>query len=259
MNPSTETEQCRVGFELHTSDLEDGSFRGMASVFNTMIDTFVPTIIDPGAFKNTLQNHDRNVVILWQHDDTNPIGTPTEMWETKHGLEIVGKISSTQQGKDALTLMRDGVVTEMSIGFDPVSFRFEEEGKDKALVRHVDEVRLWEISLVSFGANPEAKITEVQSLLLDNAREAIKKLHRQTSIPKIEMVDRIEFGARISRIAEHLQKLRETDEPLTDECIAKLRDVKHSIQRIIETETSEHNVEGARNAVALAEAELALH
>jgi len=140
MNPSIETEQCRVGFELHSSDLEDGSFRGMASVFNTMIDTFVPTIIDPGAFKNTLQNHDRNVVILWQHDDTNPIGTPTEMWETKHGLEIVGKISSTQQGKDALTLMRDGVVTEMSIGFDPVSFRFEEEGKDKALVRHVDEV-----------------------------------------------------------------------------------------------------------------------
>lgn len=256
-----EVERSVVGFELHKHNLEEGSFRGMASVFNTMIDTFVPTIIDKGAFKDTLANNERNVVILWQHDDSNPIGQPTEMWETKHGLEIVGKISDTTQGRDALTLMRDGVVTEMSIGFDATSFRFEEEGKgkQKELVRHVEAVRLWEISLVSFGANPKAKITEVQSALLSQALDDFKKLRRPVPRPTIEMADNIEFGARIGRIAEHLQKLRETDEPLTDDCIAKLRDVKHSIQRIIETETSEHKVESARNAVALAEAELSLH
>ena len=265
MNPqASETERCRVDFELHGSDLEEGQFRGMASVFDTMIDTFVPTIIDPGAFKSTLASPERNVLILWQHDDTTPIGTPTEMWETKHGLEIKGKISNTTQGRDALTLMRDGVVTEMSIGFDATSFRFEEQGKDKDLVRHIDEVRLWEVSLVSFGANPKAKITEVQAALLSSAREefsrqkAVKPAIGNDGKPQILLDGDADFSELIGRLAHTIGLLKATEEPLRDDCISKLRDVKHAIERIIQTETSEHNIERARNAVALAEAGLAL-
>ena len=268
MNPQpTETERCSVGFELHNSDLEEGHFRGMASVFNTMIDTFVPTIIDPGSFKNTLASPERNVLILWQHDDTAPIGTPTEMWETKHGLEIVGKISNTTQGRDALTLMRDGVVTEMSIGFDPVSFRFEEQGKDKDLVRHVDEVRLWEVSLVSFGANPKAKITEVQSALLSQVRKDFQKqkivVAPRTALgdngePHIRLDSVTDFEELIGRLAHTIGLLKATEEPLRDDCVSKLRDVMHAIERIIHTETSEYNIDSARNDVILAEAELSL-
>jgi len=261
----SERELCSVGFELHNSDLEEGMFRGMASVFNTMIESFVPTIIDPGAFKSTLASPERNVLILWQHDDQTPIGTPTEMWETKHGLEIVGKISNTTQGRDAMTLMRDGVVTEMSIGFDATSFRFEEQGKSKELVRHIDEVRLWEVSLVSFGANPKAKITEVQSALLSKVRDDFKKqkiamqprgASGNNGEPHIRLDGVTDYGELVGRLSETIGLLKAANEPLENECVARLREVIHAAQRIYQNETSEFDVGSAQRAVALEEASL---
>ncbi len=255
---TTETERCRVKFALESHDLEEGMFKGMASVFNTRIESFVPTIIEPGAFTNTLAKPERNVLILWQHDDAMPIGVPVQMQETEHGLEIVGKISQTQQGKDAMTLMRDGVVTEMSIGFDATAFRFEENSA-KDLMRHVTEVKLWEVSLVSFGANPKAKITEVQSRLMSDARELIAQ-ENAANAPKlpINLAETSELWVLVGRIAEHVTRIKNSDEPLPDHCVAQLRDINHAITRIISHETSDP-IDTSANQIALAEAELHEH
>lgn len=153
-------EVCRASFQLADSNLEEGTFRGYASVFNTPIDAYVPTVIHPGAFTKTLQENARRVRILWQHNDNEPIGLPVSMEENAIGLEVVGRISKTVRGLDCLTLMRDKVVTDLSIGFDMVKSDMEEREGQPPL-RHGREVRLWEFSPVTWGANAPAQITEV--------------------------------------------------------------------------------------------------
>jgi HK97 family phage prohead protease len=138
-------------------DPETGIFRGLASATGVPIDAAVPTIIEAGSFRQTLMQDADRVVVLWQHDMSQPIGLPIEMRETPEGLQITGKISKTDLGLQALRLMADGVTTDLSIGFDPVEWSF-----DQSNVRHITSLRLYEISVVTMGANPGAKVAELR-------------------------------------------------------------------------------------------------
>ena len=165
-------EAFRAKFTLTDTNLEQGTFAGYASVFGSEVDTWPRTVVDPGAFTKTLAEGAGRVKVLWQHDPWCPIGKPIEMREDNKGLYVVGKISDTQAGRDALTLLRDGVVEEMSIGFDPIRWEMVQDpeappamqGSLDAQVRHLKEVRLWEFSLVTFAADPMAQVYAVHSL-----------------------------------------------------------------------------------------------
>lgn len=157
-------EQTWLKFALADANLEEGSFKGTASVFGSMVQSWMPTVIEPGAFTKTLKENASRVKLLWQHDPSEPIGLPTALQETRQGLEVSGKISKTTRGADCLTLMRDGVIDELSIGFDPIKWEMEDKGNGD-VVRHIKEVRLWEISAVTFAADPMAKIQSVHSLV----------------------------------------------------------------------------------------------
>jgi hypothetical protein len=163
-----ELERCRaiVPFHVHRAStaptLDKDSFRGLASVFGHLIDTWVPTRILPGAFTKTLKENSKRVKVLFNHDPDSPIGIPTKMEETREGLLVEAKISQTEKGKEVLTLMRDGVLDELSIGFDVVKYSMADEGP-LGQVRHISELRLWEFSPVTFAANSQAKIIAVHS------------------------------------------------------------------------------------------------
>jgi len=142
--------------------LPENSFRGMASVFGEVIDAFMPTVMQRGAFTKTLNERSRIIPILWQHDIDEPIGKPVHLFENEAGLVLEAQISRTTRGRDALTLMRDGVVGALSIGFDPVVFDFHEQ-PDGSMKRFIREARLHEISVVTLGADPNALISEVRT------------------------------------------------------------------------------------------------
>ncbi len=155
-------EVFRASFRQGSSDLASGIFSGIASVFGSPVETWTPTVVDRGAFTKTLATDAKRVKILYQHDPNEPIGKPIEMRETDRGLEVVGKISMTTRGQQVLTLMRDGVLDELSIGFDPVVAE-DVQQVDGSMVRHLKEVRLWEFSPVTFAADPHARITSLPS------------------------------------------------------------------------------------------------
>lgn len=156
-------ETLSVRLALQDSDAEAGTFKGMASVFGNLINAYVPTRISPGAFTKTLQENARRIRILYQHNDHMPIGKPTVLKETPDGLYFEAKISQTTIGKDCIILMRDGVIDETSIGFDPIKTEMVvEDGLGP--VRHIKELRLWEISPVTFAADDKAKIHSIHSL-----------------------------------------------------------------------------------------------
>lgn len=148
-------------FELENSD-ESGEFSGYAAVFGNRDSG--DDIIEKGAFSKTIREDFDRIKILALHNDCwLPVGRPLELRENERGLFIRGKISDTSMGRDIKTLLRDGVLTELSIGYDAVSFDFD---KDDG-VRHLKEIRLWEVSIVTWAMNDQAKINEVKSLAED--------------------------------------------------------------------------------------------
>lgn len=145
-----------VKFELKEIDEEEGTFTGYAATFSKNPDSY-GDIIDQGAFKKTLKEQKGRIKVLWNHYPMEPIGKPIELAEDDKGLFFKNKLTlGVQRAKETLALMKDGVITEMSIGYNTMKETWTEG------IRHLQEVRLWDISPVTFAANPEAVITGVK-------------------------------------------------------------------------------------------------
>jgi uncharacterized protein len=145
-------------FELKDLDEKTGQFTGYASVFGN-VDSY-RDVIEQGAFRKTLDENGHRVKVLWQHDPYTPIGRPLKMLEDDRGLYVEAKVSETSIGKDALILLRDGVINELSIGYSAVKETWDSEAK----VRRLPEVKLWEFSPVTWAANDLALIAGVKAL-----------------------------------------------------------------------------------------------
>jgi len=144
-------------FDDASVSLSERTFKGYASTWDKDRGN---DIIVKGAFAKTLSERANRVKILWQHSE--PLGKPTLMREDDKGLYVEGKISKTRLGDEALELMQDGVVDQMSIGFSIPSGKSEYSKGDDA--RIIKEVKLYEFSPVTFPMNENAYITSVKSL-----------------------------------------------------------------------------------------------
>ncbi len=146
---------------------ESGCFAGYASMFNVV--DFVGDIILPGAFKSTIEEK-RPIKLLWQHDNTQPIGIITKITEDTKGLYIEGKIMlELAKGKEAFDLMSLGIIDSLSIGFQVEDFFYHNS------IRYIKKLKLWEISIVTFPANIKAKITKVYNSSLKKLSQALDR------------------------------------------------------------------------------------
>ncbi|MFI5396589.1 MAG: HK97 family phage prohead protease [Candidatus Binatia bacterium] len=153
----------------------DGSFEGNACAYGTLVRVNMPSVFEPGSFTESLQIDGSRVRILWSHDDARPIGKTVRLRDSAAALQIEGKLSDTADGRMALQLIRDGVCTDLSIGYEvvrsvfvPVSdmgaafcehYALDLAGCDQ--IRRIQQARLYECSIVTLGANAAAKITAV--------------------------------------------------------------------------------------------------
>ena len=180
-------------FDLENTD-ESGEFSGYAAVFGNRDSG--DDIIEEGAFAKTIIEDFDRIKILSQHNDCDlPIGKPLELREDSKGLFIRGKISDTQKGRDIRTLLKDGVLTELSIGYDAIGFDFDSETG----VRHLKEIRLWEISIVTWAMNDQAKIDEVKTLV-----ESLKTEVKNGKIPRSRLEALKPFIAVVRELADIL-------------------------------------------------------
>ena len=147
---------CRV--ELKSFD-EDGRFAGYASVFG-LVDNQRDIVIS-GAFRKSVRHRAGMIKLLWQHDPTEPIGYFTQIFEDAQGLYVEGQLMlNVKRAQEAYSLLKKGVVNGLSIGYSPVRYAVDPDSG----VRKLSEVDLWEISLVTFPANAQAKVTVVKGL-----------------------------------------------------------------------------------------------
>lgn len=111
-----------------------------------------------GAFTKTIAQRGHLVKLLVMHDrQTMPIGRATKLTETADGLVGEFRVSDVPGGNDALTLVRDGALDGLSIGFAPL--RQSTRGDTVTRI----EARLDEVSLVSFPAFDSARVLAVRS------------------------------------------------------------------------------------------------
>ena len=155
-------ERKAVHFEIKKDDIAGRVFSGYASTFDVDLGG---DIIVPGAFKKTIEGRQQAVKVLWQHNE--PIGKSMRLYEDSVGLFVEGKVSKTRLGDEAIELMRDGVVDQMSIGFTIPAGKSEISDDGLRVIR---EVKLFEFSPVTFPMNENAIITSVK-----NMRDAIQQ------------------------------------------------------------------------------------
>jgi HK97 family phage prohead protease len=139
-------------------------FEGMASIFGAPVQAYIPTKIDRGAFTRSLQESGSRVVLLNQHDVTEPIGKPVELRETDSGLYLRGRLSRTRKADEVWTLMTDGILDGLSIGFNAKDTY--NEVRDGETWRHISDLDLMEISLVTFPADALARVTATHGIQL---------------------------------------------------------------------------------------------
>ena len=196
--------------ELKLAEGSPPVIEGYAARFHN-IDAY-NDIIAPNAFAETLPEFMRSGLVLWQHSRLMPIGKPVAAKETDQGLYIRAAVSDTAQGRDAMTLMRDGVVRKLSIGFrtlgrewletaDDVAAHWRSVGysptpEDEARAVHgarlLTRVRLYEFSPVSIPANPACDIVAVKSARDRRAEEDGRgeESHRGVGNGRVEGVER---------------------------------------------------------------------
>jgi len=152
-------EHKTAGFELKREPDHDGIFEGYASVFG-IVDNGLD-VVEQGAFEKSLTDRKAPVRMLWQHNAADVIGVWDEIREDHKGLYVKGRVlKDVAKGSEALALMRAGAINSMSIGYQTVKAASEGAGS----VRKLLELKLWEISLVTFPMLPDAIVTDVKSI-----------------------------------------------------------------------------------------------
>lgn len=163
-------------------------------------------MIIKGAFKKSIDtrgtgtNSNRKIAFLRHHDWTQQIGKFTRIEEDKNGLFAVGQLGTSTKGEDALRDYDEGIINEHSIGFQYIQDEIEwveDSTKEKDGYFLVKEVKLFEGSAVTFGANEFTGVLGVSK--------------------GIEKIDRIkDITRQIDVVTKALINGRGTDERLYD-------------------------------------------
>jgi HK97 family phage prohead protease len=169
-------------FPLEVKELSpSGQFRGIASTYGNV--DLTGDVCMPGCFERTLAEAGKQRPLLWQHRE--PIGL-VQLTDSPAGLICDGQFSmGVQAAKDAYTLTRDGVTRGLSVGYQTVKSQMAGD------VRQLIELKLYEISLVTFPANEMATVSSVKAAQRqqDQIRAALKSL-RGDVLGALEVSDR---------------------------------------------------------------------
>lgn len=163
------------------ADADNGIIEAYVSIMGIADDSWLNDIVEPGAYLKTISERgpagSNRIRVLWQHSTRDVIGFPLLMEEHSReqlpasvlskypkatgGLFTRSKlVMDVQKGREAFALYKSGAMDEWSIGFDTVDSWFEDI--DKVTFRHLREIRLWEYSPVTWGANPATTTVSVK-------------------------------------------------------------------------------------------------
>jgi len=147
---------------------DEGEFEGYASTFGD-VDQGGDMVIK-GAFKKSLREMERQkrlLPMLWQHDQSEPIGIFKEVVEDEKGLKVRGQIilKSGALAVRAYELLKAGALGGMSIGYRLMPGSYEYDNDER--ITRLKTIDLREISLVTSPMLIQAKVTGVKKDIIE--------------------------------------------------------------------------------------------
>ncbi len=146
-------------------DTKSGVVCGYFAKFDN-IDSYQDMIVK-GAFLKTIQERGPQgtdqIKHLFQHDSWSPIGKILVLKEDKFGLYFESQMSKTQKGQDVLLQYAEGIYNEHSIGYRVVKEERVEDENENFVCYKLTELKLWEGSTVTWGANSQTPFTGFKS------------------------------------------------------------------------------------------------
>lgn len=153
---------------------DQGVVSGILNAFGNK--DYAGDITMKGAFTKSLTElvkNGRDLVVLWQHDSTRPIGVWKNLRETERGLEGDAHLNlDVELAREAFALVKQGALSGFSIGY----YVIEESYDPSAKVNRLHEVSLLETSLVTFPCNDLSRTEEVKMKLKDNKLPTVREL-----------------------------------------------------------------------------------
>ncbi|WP_406736465.1 HK97 family phage prohead protease [Thioclava sp. GXIMD4215] len=156
-------EQMTLGLEFKsvrtdtpsTLKVTEDRIEGYASLFG--LPDQGGDVVCPGAYTDCLARlaqEGRRVAMLWQHDQTQPIGVWEDIHEDRTGLFVRGYLlEDVTRAREARALLASGAMDGLSIGYRVVRAHRDGQGQ-----RMLTELDLWEVSLVTFPMLKEARV-----------------------------------------------------------------------------------------------------
>jgi hypothetical protein len=112
-------------------------------------------VVRPGAFARAVAAGPARVPLLWQHEPGKPIGCIEQLAEDNRGLRVIARLADgSTAGREAAALLRDGAVGGLSFGY-----RVKRGHGSRP--RHLTDLDLVEVSLVTFPMQPAARVHAV--------------------------------------------------------------------------------------------------
>ena len=143
-----ETRAYEVDLEIRTTG--DGrTICGICVPYNVeqRINANLVEVFKAGAFSRVIPNAHRVKLLVGHDSQALPIGRATLLREDTNGLYGEFRVSKGNRSDDILELVRDGALSELSIGFQPLKDNRRKDGVVERIAAHLAEV-----SLVTFGA-----------------------------------------------------------------------------------------------------------
>ena len=193
-------------------------------------------MIIKGAFEKSIlergvnSNSNRNIAFLRYHDWQHQIGKFLKLEEDEKGLFAVAQLGTSTKGEDALRDYEEGIIKEHSIGFQYISENvkfIEDNNNEQKGYYQINEVKLFEGSAVTFGAN---EFTEVLNIgKSKNCIDALEKLTKEIDIVTKALINGRGTDERMYNLEMKLKYLnsRLIDLAITKTNAPKLDEVQH--------------------------------
>ena len=160
--------------EIKDMDSERMTVTGYFASFGNI--DYDDDIIMPGAATKTIAERgpmgSNEIFFLNQHNYAQPHGKPMVLEAQERGIYFESKIAPTSYGKDAMILYAEGIVVQHSIGFSTIKSDYDQ----KTGMRMIKEIKLYEGSNVTLGANPETPFTGFKSFTMGEINDQISKM-----------------------------------------------------------------------------------
>jgi len=141
---------------------ENGEIEGYGSTFGGEPDRD-GDIVERGAFAGSLTEHSAKGTMpkmFWQHKASEVIGKWIDAEEDDFGLKLRGQLNmEVQRGREAYALLKNKDIDGLSIGYRIIRY----EPDTETGIWYLKELELYEVSVVSIGANEIATIDSVKS------------------------------------------------------------------------------------------------